>query len=348
MTERKAFKARVRSQMAASGQTYARAAAQLEAGNPARPTEAHPASALVVALLRTARIDLAPAVAYGIGGGIGFMCAMFTYRAVDDPLLTIVCQQHPALWAPAILDRLGIPFTAVRTKTDASALLSMGTAVILPVARASLPWLPASADDGDEHVVLAIPDADGFRVLDGPDTGTRFDSGALIAAYMQTRRKHPVLALYRPVKLPGDPRPAFVAGVRATISGMTEPVLGNAFDVNFGLSGLEKWARLADATGREGWPALFGDSSVWHERLVDGIEREYTAPAAGRPLFAHTLRSAGMPRPADAFEKSGRHWRTISHQCRSGTLSYQQLAREVRTILSLETEGVRALAAAIE
>jgi hypothetical protein len=76
MTERRAFEARVRARMAETGQSYAQAAAILETGNPAHTVDTHPASALVVSLLRTEGIELAPELAFGIGGGIGFMYAV--------------------------------------------------------------------------------------------------------------------------------------------------------------------------------------------------------------------------------------------------------------------------------
>ena len=83
---------------------------------------------------------------------------------------------------------------------------------------------------------------------------------------------------------------------------MTEQVLGNSFDVNFGLSGLAKWARLADAAGRDGWPKLSGQNGVW---------------------------------------------RAISHWAASGTLTYEQLVREVPSIVQVETDGLGALADAL-
>jgi hypothetical protein len=348
MTERKAFKARVRARMAETGQTYAQAAAMLEAGNPARPADAHPASALVVSLLRTAGIELAPEVAFGVGGGIGFMYAVFSYAEVDHPLLTIVCQHHPEPWAPVMLDRLGLPHVTATTKSAAAELLRDERPVILPVARGALPWNEASVDEREEHIVLVLPEAGGCRILDGSGASQSMQPDEVLAAYMNSRRKHPVLALGDVEAVAVDEGAALRAGLRACVSAMTGPVLGNSFDVNFGLSGLEKWARLADGSGKDGWPAMFGDNGIWRERLVDGIEREFTAPVAGRPLFARTLRGAGLTAAGQEFERSATHWRSISHRAASGTLTYEQLAREAGSIAEIETGAVRLLAEALD
>lgn len=137
MTERKAFKRRVRAQMEVTGQSYAQAAAQLEAGNPARLPETHPASAVVVALLRASGLTLDPLTAFGVGGGIGFMYGLFRYGDVPHPLLTLVCQHHPEPWAPAILERLGVDHSAAAGRRELNRLLADERAAILPVAAPS-------------------------------------------------------------------------------------------------------------------------------------------------------------------------------------------------------------------
>ncbi|WP_157524750.1 BtrH N-terminal domain-containing protein [Microbacterium yannicii] len=348
MTERRAFKARVRARMAETGQTYAQAAALLEAGNPARAVDTHPASALVVALLRTEGIALAPELAFGIGGGIGFMYAVFSYKEVGHPLLTIVCQHHPEPWAPAILERLRVPHVSVRTRPAVAALIGEGRPMILPLGRGHLPWLRESQDPREEHVVLALPGASGCRVLDGSGASHHMSANDLLAAYMGTRRTHPVISLEAGARAASDADAALGAGLRACVAGMTGPVLGNAFDVNFGLSGLRKWARLSDAAGRDGWPTLFKDTDIWRHRLVDGIEREHTARTAGRPLFARVLRSGGAARAAHTFEQSAHHWANISHRAASGTITFPELAREITRIAELETEGIRLLSARLD
>jgi hypothetical protein len=337
MTRRKAFKARVRSRMEQTGQSYAQAAAALEASNPRGTPDVHPASAQVVGLLRTGGAELAPELAYGIGGGIGFMYAVFVYEQVDHPLLTLVCQHHPEPWAPAILDRLAVPYTATTRTAELRALLGDRVPMIL-----GLGARPGQHED-EERVVLAAPTGDGWRVTDGVRAAV-LSEAELLGGW---RRKHPVVHLDRPVTLPADLGPAVRAGLAQSVAHLTGPVLGNAFDVNFGLSGLAKWRDVANGTTKSGWPRLFAGTDVWMQRLVDCIEHQHTAPAAGRPLFARTLHAAGIPDAAATFVRSGRMWREISGRAASRRLRLDWLADQVGMIHDAEAAGVQQLAAAL-
>ncbi|ACZ30116.1 hypothetical protein Xcel_1085 [Xylanimonas cellulosilytica DSM 15894] len=349
MTERKAFKRRVRAQMERTGQGYAQAAAQLEAGNPARRADTHPASAVVVALLRASGLTLDPVTAFGIGGGIGFMYALFRYRDTAHPLLTLVCQHHPDAWAPAILERLEVEHTAASGKRELARVLDADRPVILPVARGAIPWLaPDPLTAGEEHVVLALPQGEGARIFDGTGAHARLTRTALVEGYASTRRKHPVVTVADGATLPEDLGAAVAAGLRATVSGMTGPVLGNAFDVNFGLSGLRRWAERVAAPGPDGWGEAFAQSDVWRTRLTECITTEHTAPVAGRPLFARLLRQAGHPDAAEHFDRSARHWRTIAADAERGTLGLDDLAPLVGAIADDEAAGITALSAALD
>lgn len=344
MTERKAFKRRVRAQMAATGESYAQAAAQLEAGNPARLPDTHPASAVVVALLRASGLTLDPVAAFGIGGGIGFMYALFRYENAPHPLLTIVCQHHPAPWAPAILDRLGLDYTSSSGKREVVRLMEAGAAMILPLARGVVPWLVADdLTEREEHVVLALPEGESVRVFDGTGAHSRLTRTEVLDGYVSTRRKHPVMTIKENAALPDDLGPAVSAGLRATVSGMTEPVLGNSFDVNFGLSGLRRWSERVTATGADGWRQVFADDDTWHQRLADCINTEHTAPTAGRPLFARMLRMHGLTEAAEHFDRSAQHWRAITLGATRGDLELDTLGQHVDGIAAQEAEGIAAL-----
>ncbi|MDQ3579703.1 MAG: DUF4872 domain-containing protein, partial [Actinomycetota bacterium] len=84
--------------------------------------------------------------------------------------------------------------------------------------------------------------------------------------------------------------------VRTTVGHLTGPVLGHAYDVNFGLSGMSRLAvALGDRKGRKGWSTLFGEPSAFFwglRRLHDCLELDYTAPGATRPLYADFLTEA--------------------------------------------------------
>ncbi len=341
MTERKAFKRRVRAQMDTTGQSYAQAAAQLEAGNPARGPDAHPASAIVVALLRASGIMLDPVAAFGIGGGIGFMYAMFRYREIPHPLLTLVCQHHPEPWAPAILRRLEIGHAERSGKRELSQILGEDRPLILPVAREALPWLEADPLTAhEEHIVLALPDGEGVRLFDGQGAHAPLPKANVADGYAATRRKHPLITIDDGARAAVDVDGAITAGLRSMIAGMTDPVLGNAFDINFGIGGLRRWAdRVADP-GPDGWRRAFDGSDVWQRRLKECIDLEHTAPTAGRPLFARLLRQAGYPEGAAHFDRSGAHWRAIGDAAGQGRLRLDDLALRVAAIAEDETHGV--------
>lgn len=344
MTERKAFKRRVRAQMATTGQSYAQAAAQLEAGNPARLPDAHPASAVVVALLRASGLTLDPVAAFGIGGGIGFMYALFRYADAPRPLLTLVCQHHPEPWAPAILDRLGVEHTTSTGKREVIRLLAADAAMILPVGRGVVPWLVADAlTEREEHVVLALPEGENVRVFDGTGEHARLTKAEVVDGYASTRRKHPVMTIVENADLRGDLRRAISAGLRATVSGMTEPVLGNSFDVNFGLSGLRRWSERVTETGADGWRQVFAEDDSWRRRLADCINTEHTAPTAGRPLFARMLRMHGLAEAAEHFDRSAQHWRAIALGATQGDLELDALGHHVDAIAAAEAKGIAAL-----
>lgn len=355
MTERKAFKKRVREQMEATGQSYAQAAEQLERTNPALPKPAaqgsqqitqpdpHPASAVVVRLLKESGFNLDPVAAFGVGGGIGFMYALFQYKQVPAPLLTLVCQHHPEPWATAILSRLEVAHTTAKNKRDTQKLLDDGHAVILPLARGSVPWMKQiEFAEREELIMAAIPTSDGDEliVFDGV-VEHRLTRSELLDAYTASPRKHPTIAIEQSAQLPADLTPALQQGLAATVNAMTGPVLGNAFDVNFGLSGLRKWAEKVLGSTKDGWSKAYGDDDSWRSRLVECIDHEHTARSAGRPLFARLLSEHGLSTAAAHFERSGTLWRGIAD--RSGELSYEQLAEAVNQIAEEEARGITAL-----
>src|SRR6266540_5645917 len=81
----------------------------------------------------------------GLGGGIGFLHAVFEYADIP-PLITIVMQHHPEPWLPAVLGKLGIPYTEDRSGKVEAALAALdqaldgGRAVWCTVDRTQLPW----------------------------------------------------------------------------------------------------------------------------------------------------------------------------------------------------------------
>lgn len=339
MTARRNFKKLVRERMERFGESYTTAARHL-AGPVAATTGQHRESVLVGHLLAAAGQPLSEAMVCGLGGGIGFMYAIFEYDAVPHPLLTIVAQHHPQPWAPAVLDRLGLAYrqtngTATKAALDRlRAALDAGVPALCLVDRGKLPWQesrPFSAAE-PHTVVVTARHGDALTVLDPPHgVGTMPvpDFGTAWAGNRQGR--HALLTMEPAADVPPGPRgpsgmdlaDAARDALNTTAAHLTGPVLGNSFDVNFGFSGMAKLAaELRDRRTRKGWARRFGDP-VGHEhakrRLAECLEREYTAPGATRPLYADFLDEAavvlaapGLTETAQLFRESGQTWSALA------------------------------------
>jgi hypothetical protein len=296
----------------------------------------HRISSLVARLLRQAG-HLAPdgrpytdAMACGLGGGIGFMYAVFEYQGLP-PLITIVAQHHPDPWLPAVLGRLGIAAGEGHSARPAPAMdalragLDRGEAVWCTVDRTALPWRAgASALPTDPYPVVVAGARDDTLFLDDRDpTPHALPATDFATAWSRhTKGRHHRVTLERgdrPVDLPA----AIGSAIDTTVAHMTGPVLGNSFDVNFGLSGLARFAdQLRDTRTRSGWVRRFAEPGAfaWAMfRLHECLELEYTAPAATRPLYADFLDEAaavtGQRRWVEAaagFRESGRSWSRLA------------------------------------
>jgi hypothetical protein len=355
MTEHKHLKRLVRERVAGTGESYstarrhvlaqigrqAPAAAALPPGLvPGYDTFGggqHHASTLLAHLLRQAGA-LAPhtgrpyseAMICGLAGGIGFMVAVFEYRGVP-PILTIVAQHHPEPWAPAALNRLGIGFAEEHSGTAKPALaalrskLDSGRAVSCLVARGGLPWhADAAALPSDPCRVVVAGHHEGTYWLDDesvlpqPITEEQFAS----AWSAHKKGRHERLVIVEPAASV-DLADAVRSAVATTVAHLTGPVLGNAFDVNFGFSGMRRLAeQLRDERGKTGWSRRFagpGALTSALRRLYECLELQHTGPGATRPLYADFLdEAAGVvsdPRLADAaqlFRASAEHWSAVA------------------------------------
>jgi uncharacterized protein DUF4872 len=127
----------------------------------------------------------------------------------------------------------------------------------------------------------------------------------------------------RPPERDVDLAAAVRDAVATTCAHLTGPVLGNSFDVNFGLSGMRRLAeQLADANGKKGWASRFADPQALFmglRRLHDCLEVEYTGPGATRPLYAAFLAEAavvvGEPaydEAAGLFARSAELWSAVA------------------------------------
>jgi len=347
MTKQRSLKRIVRERMERTGESYTTALRMVTSKRPARREPGligsypggglavHRESALVQRLLASAGVELSEAMACGLGGGIGFMYAVFEYKQAPHPLLTFVTQHHPRPWAEEVAENLGLELQ-VRTSSAApaalgklDALLSAGTPALLTVGKAGLPWHegvdPMEAYDPYD-VVVAGKDGDAYLVDDCGESLERASAAELGRAWsLHKKGRFAVRTFAVPEGGPKDTATAVRSAVRSavstTVAHMTGPVLGNAFDVNFGLSGIEKWAaEVADVRTKRGWRARFaGDDAFAYamRRVVDCFTTQYGAPAATRELYAAFLREADDATPlplgaaAAAAADSARSWEAV-------------------------------------
>ncbi|CRK58533.1 hypothetical protein [Alloactinosynnema sp. L-07] len=359
MTRQKNLKALVRDRMARTGETYTTARRHVTA-HAAEPGT-HAPSTLVRDLLARAGV-VAPhtgepfteAMLAGLGGGIGFLYAVFEYKGYPHPTMTIVAQHHPDPFVPAILDRLGC-VTEATTTTSAkvadrrlAAALAANLPLVSTVDRSALPWLP--------QVDPAFGDPYPVSVVAADDDTVHFGDGhslprAEFAAGWAGRHKHAMLTVTGTPT--ADLPDAIRSAVATTVGHLTGPVLGHSFDTNFGLSGMDRLAdALGDRTGRKGWTRLFATSTEWVlNRLHDCLEREYTAPGATRPLYADFLAEAApvvgearYTEAADLYRAAGARWSAVATRALgSADGAFADLHALVEPAIALEREAVAVL-----
>ncbi len=355
MTSNRNFKRLVRRRMEATGERYAVARAHLVAQEGDRPGSPDPGSPLfdgVVAvggqqpdvaaarnLCHNAGVTgpdggpLTEALAFGLCGGVGFLYGQFTYG--DDPTLTIVARNAsmPDPFLEPLFARVGAETTIAttggptRAAKDLDRVLADGRPALCTVGAGVLPYLGCAPDlaASAPHVVGVVGVA--------PDGEVLVDDRSPVPIAIERATFDEARGAYRKAKNrlitidgtdPDHDWASAVAGaVRAGAVGFDTPPVPQ-FASNVGLAGLEKFRRLlTDRRDPKGWPTVFAAGSraaLGLSRLVDGIDREYTAPAAGRPLQADFLVEAAslveddaigaerLLEAADGFRASGRSW----------------------------------------
>ncbi len=347
MTERKHFKRIVRTRMAKTGESYSTAHRQISATGRSLPPgvidgylefgfDRHRESALARQLLAPAGIQLSEPMACGLGGGIGFLYAIFEYANLPHPLLTIVAQHHPQPWADAVLTHLGVPYREYHSGAAPAALvklrreLAAGRPVLCTVDRSGLPWHPdvnpLSAADPYPVVVAGI-DGDTLYVSDVDSTPHEITAEQFGRAWSGHRKgRHHMLVIEPgpgPVDLPASVRRA----LDTTVAHLTGPVLGNSFDVNLGLSGQAKMiGEMREPRRRTGWARRFASPEGFDHvlgRIDECLQREYTAPDGTRGIYADFLEEAAAlvpDRPLSAtagmIRRSAQSWAEVTRRCR--------------------------------
>jgi len=375
MTEHKARKSLVRERMAQTGESYSTAHRHVTAHRhttadrhttaeraalplpglvenyPAFGAQFHRPSALSRHLLAQAGLDISEPMACGLGGGIGFLYAVFDYAGLPSPLLTVVAQHHPQPWFEAVTTHLGVatatltsasPRTAL-AKLDAS--LDAGRPALIVTGRGLLPWHSdvSEWEAADAHpVVVAGRVGDEYLVDDRSEEPRRIDRDSLGAAWAAHRKSRfaltTVTELPDPVDLPAAVRAALIT----TTDHLTGPVLGHYFDANMGLRGMTKFvAGLRDTKTKTGWVRRFSTDRALRtalRRLAECLTWQHTAVGGTRPLYARFLTEAAdvtgldlLPAAEDA-RLSGEIWTQIAdlaeRAARSGEITDPVAVRE--------------------
>ena len=392
MTEHRHLKHRVRERMARTGESYStarrhvltpassgRLPAGLVPGYDVFGVGRHRLSSQVSHLLRQAG-HVAPqtaepyseAMVCGLGGGIGFMYAIFEYANVP-PLITIVAQHHPDPWLAAVLNRLGVGFSeahsgsAPRALAELHADLQRGAAALCLVDRSALPWHSDTlALATDPYQVVVAGSRGDTLYLDDLEARPHPISEADFARAWSGHRKgrHHRVTLERQAK-PVDLPAAIRAALAVTVAHLTGPVLGNSFDVNFGFSGMARFAaQLRDERTKTGWVKRFADPGAYAWallRLYECVELEYTAAGATRPLYADFLEEAAgvldkseLTQAAALMRQSGQCWSELADlaaETADDMGEVSQLARRrmtvVMTLGRAGAEEIKSLSAAI-
>ncbi len=269
---------------------------------------------------------LSEAMAFGLAGGVGFLYGVFEYG--DTPTLAIVNRNKsmPDEFCAPLFDRLGLDVTVNETsgaKTAAKQLdeaISTGTSTLCTTGSGLLPYLGLVCEAEEAaapHLVGVIgADDDGNVLIDDrspvPLTVARDDFDSARAA--NRKAKHRMITVSRPEGYGLDWQAVCSGAIAAGVAGFNTPPVPQ-FKSNIGLAGLTKWQDLLTSGTKKGWGTVFGEgrrAAIGFTRLYDCIHHAYTAPAAGRPLYADFLEEAaatGHPN-ADTWRTSAELWRT--------------------------------------
>ncbi len=376
MTAQRTFKQTVRERMTKTGERYTAARAALLQSHPPAPVPgvfptyrlAGSVSADTGALrnvLAAAGVALAhtgkpptEAVVSGVCGGVGFLYAVFEYDRTP-PLLTVLTRYDtmPDSYVAGGLVRLGVAATMRETgsvataKKHLDAVIESKTPALCVIDRAGLTEDADARLSGYGPAVVALAGADGDDLLidDGTPTPRRVARDRFARARSAYKKaKHRLVTIDPGAGRVDMAKPARAAAAATADRYTTAPYKG--FASNFGFAGMEKWRRLlTDRKDAKGWPTLFPHGRLAYlalRRTFDGLEHEYTAPAAGRPEYAEFLDGAAKATSdarfraaADTFRAAGAAWSaltraietcgdaTVEEGCRLGE-SFRELVDE--------------------
>ena len=346
MTSQNTLKRRIRARMEKTGESYTTARRAI-VGTPPPPASGavpgytrvgggtHHDSALVSNVLHQMGVTgphngepFSETMLIGLGGGIGVMYFVFEYEG-HLPMLSLILRHHPDDFVVGMLTNAGIRHEVSTTSSPrlAAATLSRvieaGRPAICRVTAGALPYDPRQPIQGDHYEVGVIGFDSGTALIDDEAPHPhRVTLQELADARAFTKKeKHRLIEV-----IDRDPDHDFATGIRRaiakTIHNLTEPVMGNNFDANFGFRGLEKLADELESTKSSGWRRRFTTPdrqfAVLH-RMFTGIELEWGATGGLRPAYADFLDEAAsvLDRPdligaAGRFRAAGKMWQELA------------------------------------
>jgi len=305
-------------------------------GYPRATDQVHRPSALTGRLLTQAGCEVSETTACGLGGGVGFLYAVFEYKQVDHPLLTVVAQHHPQPWFETAAAHLGVQTLTQRSSSSRAALAKLESALAeghpaeVLVARGALPWHPDGdpVEAADPYAIVVAGVHEGVFIVDDlPGEPLEIVREDLVRAWAGHRKGRHAMTTVADTAGALDRPAALRRALAMTADHLTGPVLGNSFDVNFGLSGMAKLAgEMRDTRTRTGWARRFDDERSGRYvagRLAECLTSAYTAPGGTRPLYAAFLREAAtvlesgdLTRAASLFAESGAVWCDLADRSR--------------------------------
>jgi hypothetical protein len=344
MTTNISLKRRIRERMSATGERYSTARMHILGvgysdvatvanrpngytlvGGGTHPDTAAVHNALVAAGIASPHDDqpYSDALLYGLGGGTGFLYAVFEYQGMD-PMLSIGVR-HTMMghdFARTALERAGIQFELFQTTSSAKADRAVDEALargLAPIVTVDDPRLPYSGLPemycGMSAQQVAVVGADRDRVW--------LDDGGLVVIDRESFRrargsykkpKHHLMVASGAGTVE-HLRRGVAEAIRANISNLREsPFKG--FASNWGFDGMAKWARLlTDGSDPKSWAKVFDTDAklfIALTRVYESIEWSYTPPSAGRGVYAEFLDEAAAILRSEAIRAVAVQYRDLA------------------------------------
>ncbi|GIF06901.1 DUF4872 domain-containing protein [Actinoplanes siamensis] len=372
MPREKNFKALVRSRMAKTGESYTTARSRLERPGPApAPIPADPdAAALARAMAAVDVVNpltgqpFSEALLFGLAGGVGFAYLVFTH---GDWTTVHLDGRSNALYfekksfVEVACARIGVPLR-VRPLADRGQAerwvreaLAKAPEVALTLDLVKLPARgPVTADPYQPRIVTVSGGQADLAVTGLPWGRVSMGWSELLDARWTGAKKYGGLHLVgRPAQEP-DVRPAVVGALARTADCLLEPAR-SSYDVNFGVPGIRKWARLlTDPKDRKGWSRLWSDRESLAEALASVVRGlgSPTSSGASRRQYAAFLDEAGsllaapaLAAVARAYRELGERWTALVTLAREPGVTAADLAEPLPDLADAEEAAALSLRA---